>query len=52
MISEAPDLAADLRALAEEYLDSPDPPWGSGPVEVELDDMEINQLRALGYAVE
>jgi len=52
VITDHPELAADLRALADEYLDSPDPPWGAGPVEVEIDEMEANQLRALGYAIE
>jgi arylsulfatase A-like enzyme len=47
-----PEVAADLKALAEEYLDSPPPPWGGdGPTTVEIDEMEANQLRALGYAI-
>ena len=45
-----PEVAADLRALADEYLESPPPPWGA-PVTVEIDEMEANQLRALGYAI-
>lgn len=50
VISEHPDRAADLRAQAEDYLDSPAPsPWGEGPTSVEIDTMELNQLRALGY---
>ncbi|MEM9174101.1 MAG: sulfatase [Myxococcota bacterium] len=52
VIESLPQVAADLRALADEYLESPAPPWGEGPVEVEIDEMEANQLRALGYAVE
>jgi len=52
VIADHPELAADLRALVDEYLDSPEPPWGAGPVEVEIDEMEANQLRALGYAIE
>ena len=51
VIEENPEVAADLRARAEQYLDSPPPPWGSGPVSVEIDEMEAKQLRALGYAV-
>ncbi len=47
-----PELTQELRGLAEAYLEhSPPPPWGVGPVEVELDEMEANQLRALGYAI-
>lgn len=53
VLEEQPEVAEDLRALADEYLESPPPPWGGGgPVEVEIDEMEANQLRALGYAVE
>jgi arylsulfatase A-like enzyme len=39
-----------LREVAEAYLeDSPPPPWGDGSYSVEIDEMELNQLRALGY---
>ena len=34
------------------YLESPSPPWGEGTPTVELDHMQLNQLRALGYAIE
>ncbi len=45
------DLAAveRLRAMADEYLDST-PEWGTAPTR-ELDELELNQLRALGYAI-
>lgn len=52
VIDAHPDVADDLPALADQYLASPAPPWGEGPLEVEIDEMEANQLRALGYAVE
>jgi arylsulfatase A-like enzyme len=52
VIESNPEIAADMRSLAEEYLASPPPPWGTGPVSVEIDEMEANQLRALGYAVD
>lgn len=52
-IEEDPELASELREIADDYLlDSPPAPWGVGPVEVEMDEMEANQLRALGYAVD
>ncbi len=50
LIEERPEEAGRLRALAEAYLDdSEPPPWGEGTISVELDAMELNQLRALGY---
>jgi len=49
--AELPDVAIRLRAEAEAYLASPPPPWGGPAPRVELEDMEINQLRALGYAI-
>lgn len=50
VIATHPDRAEDLRAQAEIYLDeSPPPPWGEGATSVEIDAMELNQLRALGY---
>ena len=45
---EIEDLAR-LRALADAYLDS-EPEWGAAPTR-ELNELELNQLRALGYAV-
>ena len=51
-IEDEPELARELRAIADAYLESPPAPWGAGPLEVELDEMEANQLRALGYAVD
>ncbi len=51
VLESNPEIAADMRALADEYLDSRPPPWWSGPVSVEIDEREANQLRALGYAI-
>jgi arylsulfatase A-like enzyme len=51
LAAELPDVASRLRAEAETYLASPPPPWGTAAPRVEIDDMEINQLRALGYAI-
>lgn len=51
VIESNPEILADMRARADEYLASPPPPWGSGPISVEIDDMEAKQLRALGYAI-
>ncbi len=46
-----PDVAAALRKQVETYLESK-PPWPGGVPHVELDDMQLGQLRALGYSVE
>jgi arylsulfatase A-like enzyme len=45
-----PELARQLREVARDYLQA-EPPWQDQVPTVELDEMEINQLRALGYSV-
>jgi arylsulfatase A-like enzyme len=49
MLAEQPDAADALRALAEEYFESPPAPWGAEATLMEIDEMQMNQLRALGY---
>jgi len=49
--AEQPEVAARLREEAEAHLESDPAPWGEASV-VELDDMMLNQLRALGYKIE
>ena len=51
LAKERPDAVAPLHALLEEYRQSARSPWGEPPVEVELDEMRLNQLRALGYVI-
>jgi hypothetical protein len=46
---DQPEELARLRALAEHQL-ALEPEWGDTPTR-ELDEIELNQLRALGYAV-
>jgi arylsulfatase A-like enzyme len=48
---ERSDDAARLRGLAEAYFTDTEIPWGKAPVKVEIDEMRLNQLRALGYIV-
>jgi arylsulfatase A-like enzyme len=43
---------AELTGLVQEYLDGAESPWGVEPPEVQLSEMQLGQLRALGYAVE
>lgn len=41
-----------LMAMARSYLENAKSPWGAGREQVELDDLRLNQLRALGYMVQ
>ncbi|MDE0900017.1 MAG: hypothetical protein OSA81_13505, partial [Longimicrobiales bacterium] len=47
---EKPELSALLKGRIEEYQIDSESPWQVE--EVELDDMMLNQLRALGYQIE
>jgi arylsulfatase A-like enzyme len=49
VLEEQPEAAEELRALAQEYFESSPAPWGTGATSVEIDEMEMDQLRALGY---
>jgi arylsulfatase A-like enzyme len=49
--AEKPEMVARLRGRVDDYLASRPAPWGAAP-SVELDDMMLNQLRALGYKVD
>jgi hypothetical protein len=40
------------RALADGYLADNQPPWGVPAEVVELEEMQLNQLKALGYNIE
>ncbi len=44
-------IVSRLRARVDEYLDQT-APWEGGAPEIELDEMHLRQLRALGYSVE
>jgi arylsulfatase A-like enzyme len=50
VIAESPDAAERLRAQAKQYLES-QPTWAEAPPQLEMDEIKLNQLRALGYAV-
>jgi arylsulfatase A-like enzyme len=49
---ENPEVVESLKAVVEKHLDAPPPPWGDASETIELDDMQMNQLRALGYGVQ
>jgi arylsulfatase A-like enzyme len=46
-----PERALRLKRHAIAYLEDATPPWGRAP-KVEIDDMQLRQLRALGYKVD
>jgi arylsulfatase A-like enzyme len=50
LAADEPEKLAELQSLIEEYSEDDVPIWGATP-EVELDEMRLNQLRALGYAL-
>ena len=50
VLAQNPEIAARLRERLRDYLES-QPPWSEGTPTVELNEMELNQLRALGYKV-
>ncbi len=45
------EVVQELRGLADGYLEKKPPAWASATVNVEVDEREAEQLRALGYAV-
>ncbi len=52
LAAEQPELVEELNATAISYLESRPPPWGEHTPTIELDEMQMNQLRALGYGVQ
>jgi arylsulfatase A-like enzyme len=40
-----------LLQMAREHRENAESPWGEAPGEVELDELRLNQLRALGYVI-
>src|SRR5262245_20922118 len=49
--AQQPEVLARLTAEAQEYLERPPAPWKRAP-SVELEESELEQLRALGYSVQ
>ena len=52
LADEHTEVVDELTAVANSYFESRPPPWGTDAPTVEIDEMEANQLRALGYAIE
>lgn len=51
LADERVDEVATYRTMVERYRENNEPPWGVTPGTVELEEMQLNQLRALGYKV-
>ena len=49
--SRYPEVVAKLREGVNRYLERPAAAWGEAP-EVAIDEMMLNQLRALGYEID
>ena len=52
VIDAYPEVVAEPTRVAEEHLAGPPPPWGDDAPAIEMNDMQLQQLRALGYGVE
>jgi hypothetical protein len=52
LAGEQPELVEALNEKASAYLQSDPPPWGEETPTVEIDELQMNQLRALGYGVQ
>lgn len=50
LAEERPEIVARLRAFADERM-ADEPPWGESPRR-DINELELNQLRALGYQIE
>ncbi len=51
VLADRPEVAERLRAVAAAYLASRPAPWGVETPSVDIEEMELQQLRALGYAL-
>ena len=49
--TQEPEVRQRMMNLAQEYLDQEPAPWGDAP-EIELDEAQLQQLRALGYDIQ
>jgi arylsulfatase A-like enzyme len=50
-LAEHPDVAARLRERADAYLANEPAPWARETTTLEIDEIQLDQLRALGYAI-
>ena len=52
VLTEQEDVGEEMRLLVDDYLASRAAPWGAPAPEIEIDEMQLNQLRALGYKID
>ena len=50
VLQDQPEVAEDLRAQIDAFLEDTEPAWQT--LDIELDTMRLNQLRALGYKID
>jgi len=51
VIEARPEIAARLRAEVDDYIENTRTPWQNTLPPLEMDEMQLNQLRALGYSI-
>ena len=52
LVKQEPDIATGLQAAITAHLEETrEAPWGDSSMQIELDDLDLNQLRALGYSI-
>jgi arylsulfatase A-like enzyme len=51
LAEKKPDVTEDLVGKVRDYLSRSEAPWGDSPL-IEIDEMQMKQLRAIGYGVE
>jgi arylsulfatase A-like enzyme len=52
VVEAYPGVTEELTRVAQDHLDGPLPPWGDDAPSLELEDMQVEMLRALGYGVQ
>ena len=52
LVEVEPEVTEALKEKAVDYLKSPPPPWGDEAHTIEIDELQLHQLRALGYGVQ
>lgn len=52
LAKEHPEVTEELVTMARAHLESNESPWGGEAPAIEMDAMQVDQLRALGYGIE
>ena len=52
LAKEHPELTEELVKMAREHLERTESPWGGEAPAIEMDALQVEQLRALGYGIE